>query len=367
MKNLLVGNGLVIQFGGADYTNSSIILRSLRKIASGNFPSHLYPNECADLLKALHREYSVILKGKYDRYAIASFEKSALDSFKYRYSSRPKLKIDEIGLEDYFLIFELLHNKLGIGNPDRYNHRGVLRRMFLDSIFNNGDIQILHNNFPSTLSNFFEKFDVVFTTNYDNNLEHSCNKDIYHLHGSFHVLDEIYDKNSFRNQLSEDLLDSEKVDPSFIHLYSNCLVSYVSDLKAYSMNQADLANSAMDKFAEAYRTDESARSQIENWENADPITRRLAEAIRKKASDPTLLHRQQYSAKKLGEITGSLSIVGLSPYNDNHVFAQINDNEGITSIKYYYFNKHEFKEIRSLLDRHEVEATDVRELWKSLS
>jgi len=85
--------------------------------------------------------------------------------------------------------------------------------------------------------------------------------EVLHLHGAFNVLSEIYDPNSFRNQLSDDLLDGEEVDADYLHLYSNCLLSYVSDLKSYAMREADLANEGMDKFAEAYRSNPKIRKE----------------------------------------------------------------------------------------------------------
>lgn len=341
-------------------------MRSLKKVERGDFPSHLYPKECASLLRALHGEYESVLRGDYDRYAVAGFERSALADFKRRYSTKPKSAIYEVGFEDYFLIFELLHNKLGVGNPDRFHSRGVLRRMLLDSIFDGGEIQVVHQRFPRGLIDLVAEYDSVFTTNYDQNLESVCEKDVFHLHGAFHVLSEIYDPNSFRNQLSDDLLDGEKIDLDYPHLYSNCLLSYVSDLKSYSMREADLANSAMDKFAEAYRTDPSIRGQIDGWDEGPPLVRRLREAIRLKADRPELSHKQQYPSGKLLEISGTLTVIGLSPNNDNHVFSEIMENSAISSVDYYCFSEAESKDTLELFEGKDVSTKDVRELWRTL-
>ena len=74
MKNLLIGNGVIIQFGGIAYLNSSIVNRALKNICSGQYPSHLYPKECADLVEALHQEHAKALRGEYDvAYSIELF------------------------------------------------------------------------------------------------------------------------------------------------------------------------------------------------------------------------------------------------------------------------------------------------------
>lgn len=366
MNHLLFGNGLVIQFGGARYTNRSIIKRCLRNVRTGDYPGHLYPRECADMLHALHGEYPSVLRGGYDRYAVAGFEKSALADFKRRYTGNPRLAIHDMGFEDYFLIFELVHNKLQVGNPDRFQSRGVLRRMLLDSIYDCGAIQLVYKRFPKGLAEFVAAHNTVFTTNFDQNLESTSGTEIHHLHGAFHVLSDVYDPSSFRNQLSEDLLDGEKVDDRYLHLYSSCLVSYVSELKDWPMRQADLANTAMDKFMSAYKNDPSIREQIHAWDETTPLLRRLAEAVKLKVGRPELAHRQQYPAKELLEVSGTLRIIGLSPNNDDHVFARIRENDRISLVEYYSFSDMDSRSALQILQGKDVSIRDVHQLWRSL-
>ena len=110
MRNLLIGNGLIIQLGGIAYLNSSIINRALKNIRSGRFPSHLYPKECADFVVALHQEHAKALRGEYDKYVFTSYDRSSLKDFKKRYRIDRTYAVDQIGFEDYFLLFELVHN-----------------------------------------------------------------------------------------------------------------------------------------------------------------------------------------------------------------------------------------------------------------
>jgi len=211
VKNALIGNGLIIQFGGERYTNAGIIKRALDSIRSGNYPKHLYPSsECAELIRVLHGEHRSVLRGAYDRFAFAGFEKAALADFKSRYDKTRRYSVDEIGFEDYFLLFELVYNKLGKTNPERFHVRGVLTRMLLDAVFDGGAIQTIHERFPSGISDWLSEWDLILTTNYDSNLESIRSAELLHLHGAFDVLSDVYDPDSFRNRLSEDLLDGEK-------------------------------------------------------------------------------------------------------------------------------------------------------------
>ena len=366
MRNLLIGNGAIIQYGGAAYLNSSIVKRALENIRRGRFPHHLYPKECAEFVVALQREHARALRGKYDKYVFTSYDRLSLEDFKNRYAKARSYAIEEIGFEDYFLLFELVHNKQGIGNPDRFISRGVLRRMFLDSVYNSGQVETVHEHFPARFESWLKEHDQVFTTNYDSNLETACGSDVHHLHGSFRTLSETYDPNSFRNQLEDDLLDGEKVDQNYPYLYSNCLVSYVGDLKSFSMTQASLANSAMDKFAAGYENDPALRQQIEEMDEGNDLVRRLKEAIRLKVERPDLEHSEQYPHKMLEQITGSLEIVGLSPNNDGHLFTQILANDQISEIRFNMFDEQEVADAEKLFHSKFLKTKDVRELWAGM-
>jgi len=366
MKNLLVGNGVTIQFGGTDYLNSSIVNRAIANIELGSFPAHLYPAECVLMLPALQKELGKVISGEYDTAAATSYTRASLNDFKRRYSGRRIYEVHEIGFEDYFLIFELVHISQGVGNPDLFNNRGVFRRMFLDSVNNGGDIELVYQNFTPAFIDWVKTYNTVFTTNYDSNLETGCGVDVHHLHGCLKTLSESYDPTSFRNQLTDDLLDGEKVDPVYPHLYSNALVSYVGELKEYSMSQSSVANSGMEKFANGYRDDPAIRAQIDSWPDDNDLIRRLKEAIRLKAENPDLEHGEQYPHQMLAEISGVLEILGLSPSNDGHLFSQILENDKISHVVFYCFGDQEAEDASRLFRGKSVETVDVRKHWARL-
>ena len=85
MKNVLIGNGVIIQFGGKQYLNSAIIQRALDNVSTSDFPSHLYPKECAEFVVALQKEHRKVLNGEYDEYVFTSYDRLSLEDFKKRY------------------------------------------------------------------------------------------------------------------------------------------------------------------------------------------------------------------------------------------------------------------------------------------
>lgn len=363
MRSVLIGNGVTIQYGGADYLNSKIIRRALDKIQSGKFPATVYPKECAEFVIALQKEHVRVLNGEYDSYVITSYDRSSLKDFKNRYDKNRSYSVTEIGFEDYFLLFELVHNKQGIGNPDRFYSRAVLRRMFLDAIFNEGKIETIHKHFQIGFVSWLKKHDYIFTTNYDSNLENATGRNIHHLHGAFSMLSETYNPKSFRNQLEDDLLNGEVVDHNYLHLYSNCIVSYVGYLKSYSMTLASNANSAMEKFVSGYQNDPEIRRQIDEMDESNALIKRLKEAIKLKAKRPDLKHSVQYPHQILENISGSLEIIGLSPYNDGHLFTQVLENNQIVEIIFNYFSDQEASEAKHLFKSKNLKLQNVREYW----
>ena len=301
-----------------------------------------------------------------DQYVFTSYDRASLADFKARYEKGREYQVGEIGFEDYFLLFELTHNKLGIQNPERFNSRGQLRRMFLDSVFNGGDIETYHESFPPRFADWLNQHDNLFTTNYDSNIDTVANGEVYHLHGSFGVLSETYDPNSFRNQLQDDLLDGEEMDENYPHLYSTCLVSYVGDLKSHSMGQSALANSGMQTFVDGYNNDPAIRKQIDELDESNVLVKRLKEAIKLKVENPDLEHEEQYPHDRLKHIAGQLSILGLSPNNDGHLFTQILDNDQIDEILFYFFDDTEAADASKRFAGKKLDLKNVREFWAEM-
>ena len=53
MKNVIIGNGVNIQFAGSEYTNESIIKRAITKLETGDYSSEVYTNEIENWIKIL--------------------------------------------------------------------------------------------------------------------------------------------------------------------------------------------------------------------------------------------------------------------------------------------------------------------------
>lgn len=369
-KHLLIGNGVNIQFGGSDYINKNIITRAFNYLENDNFPSEIYPIEIGEYIKEyLYGSFTKIMKGKYDRFVATSSEEIELENFKSRYKfSRSKVRYYDIAFEDYFLIHQLFCRKKNIINPNKYDFQECIRMLFLDSIYNNGKINEIHSNFSDKFTDWLEDFDSIFTTNYDKNIEIATEKDINYLHGAFHIKKDIYDHNSFRNLISDKPIESSVIVEGYDHLYSTALTTSSGSLKKFAGNMHPNANSAIEKFAEGSKNDKDIKKEIENWKTSEQkLVRNLYEAVMLKIENPELEFKDYYPFDKLEDIKGTLTILGLSPNNDNHIIDMISENKNIDKVIYYYFDIKEGRYLERNLNNKKSELNNVKEFWANCS
>jgi len=363
MKNIILGNGVNIQFGGLDYTNKQIVNRALLKLKLKKYNQDVYTDEIRVWVKMLYQALPNFLKGHYDNLAVLEDEKVELLNFKGRY--KLNTPINEIGFEDFFLLNELHCRKNKITNSERFYFQEFLRRLFLDSIFNKGKINLIHKNFSVGFVDFLNQFDNIFTTNYDRNIELATGHEVLYLHGTFHILASEYDPKSFRNQLPDKPVNKTPVIKGYEHVFSTALTGSSGAFKQYASDSQEQANAGIEKFAVGYLNNPELRPQIDAWKDSDnDLVRNLYEGIKLKISNPDLKISIDYALNKISTIKGSVVFMGLSPNNDTHIVSSLQDNKDIELIEYYYFDKSEGETIVSLFKGNEVKIKDIKEFWE---
>lgn len=368
MRNLLVGNGVTIEFGESRYTNAQIIRRTIRH--SNKIPEEVYPKDVVKYFEFIASKVPDIVKGKYDLFAYTTSMKTSLMLFKKRYSYiESGFELNEIGFEDYFLVHYLVCAERKIGNPERYTFTQCLRMMFIDSIYNSGKIQKIHIHYPLRFVEYLKSNDSIFTANYDWNLEKASEMKVHYLHGAFHIVDDLYNPNSFRNQLPDKpfINNNLEIPEKYMYLHSTALMAYSGDDKEYLIEQPKKVNSGIDAFSKGYKENEEHRKVIEAFEDNEnlPVSNLYA-AMQLRSNNPTLLLQQNDALDKFEEISGSLDVLGLSPYNDNHIFSRINENNSLETITYYYYSESENDTVLSILNKKQVVLKSVVEFWKEM-
>jgi hypothetical protein len=366
VKSILIGNGFDIQFGGKDYINRNIIIRAINNMDKDDFPCDIYPKEIITLLSHLYIIIPSIIAGNYYKFAVMHYEKKSLIEFKKRYNNFRTLSLYDIGIEDYFFIYELFSRENKISNPERFDIRQALKRMFVDAIFNKGEINKLIKKFPYKLRKFLLSYDNIFTTNYDNNIENFIKHQIHYLHGAFHILDEVYNSNSFRNMLPDSLVDKVIVQKNFKHLYSNILMTYAGELKDFSMKTNFQANEAIEKFIQGMEEKPELIPQIEKWKYDDNyIVRNMYDAILIRKNTHAKI-AEYYPIDQFQKIKDTIDIIGLYPSNDSHIFNIIRDNISIDIINFYFYETAEISLVENILKEKVVKFHSVKELWGKL-
>ena len=88
MKNILIGNGINIQFDRTNYTSQRIVLRILKNCDRDDFPKNIIidrPFLLKNFMGQLFLEAREIILGKYDRFACGTAERKSLIAFKKKY------------------------------------------------------------------------------------------------------------------------------------------------------------------------------------------------------------------------------------------------------------------------------------------
>lgn len=367
LKNLLVGNGLLIQFGGKAYTNKEIVLRTLVNYERDDFPGDVIintPIEAKSYFGFMFNEILAALRDEYDIYCNCSSEREALAVFKEKYEKNKSLQISDIGFEDYYLIHDLICHKNSIVNPKQFYVRESLKSAFLHAIFNYGEIENVHNNFPNAIVERLKTYDSIFTTNYDNNIEQATSREIYHIHGSFYEKDDVYNADSFRNQMSDCPIKDYTIDEKHFYLYSTAISFHCGDYKKLHINQGRLANDAVEKMVKAYDINDEVRRSVDSWKNnSNKLVANLYEAIQIKRDNPNMNFSEPYHIDEFEKMNGHLAIIGLSPYNDLHIFEMIN-NSKLDLITFYFFDEFECSMVSKRFPDKTIEYKPVKILWE---
>lgn len=368
MRNLLVGNGVNIQHGGYNFSNNAIVLRTLQNFTKGNFPTHILSDE--PLLSKLHLGYLFtiipnVLNGEYDSVANCTAEKFSISEFKQRYSNRKMLKMTDVGFEDYYLLHDLICHKCKVQNPEMFDVRESIVGCFLHSIFDNNQVNTLSSKYMPVFIEWLNTFQSIFTTNYDSNIDNVVEIPVHHLHGDFVTRKEIYDSDSFRNQLPDCPIKDCVIDENYPHLYSTALSTHSGSYKEMHLKQKQLANSGAEKFASAYLSNKSVKMDVDSWKNDEnPLIANLYESIMLKLKNPDIEFKQQYPIEEFRAMAGELVILGLSPYNDKHIFEIINSSE-ITNCIFYFYDEKECILVKKLLPQKTVDFKPAKTFWNT--
>lgn len=364
-KNILIGNGINIQFSGNDdYKNYKIIERLIENIENNEykdvFQNGITPKELLILIRYLDSYLNNKLKKDYKlKLARTDDERETLSNILERYSSKSD-GITNIGLEDYFFLMKMVWYKRSGGKvPIKPLYDG-LQWMFLDAIYNQGKIETLHEKM-ALFGKELKKYDKIFTVNYDTNLDKITTSRVYHLHGAFDVLNDTYNPNTIIGHFAQ----KEKSPPVVIqgkeYIYCNAIMGYSGNEKYKKIMSPIELNETLRNLQDMSRTDFESCIDGESQKNYDEETRNKFREMYINSEKRC----NEYPFNEFETIKGELYILGMSPNNDSHLFSAINDNKDIQKIVYFSAGDEDTRAAKKVLNKP-LEIRDVYKYWQSI-
>jgi len=375
MKSILVGNGINIEFGGTEYTNSAIINRLISNLKTKDY-SHVFAktitnSELLDLIYGLHGELKKILKGKYDSYCKTPEEKYTLQRIKNHYTV--STSISGIGMEDYFFILRVFHN--------RYDDPVDLMRstfhgmcwLLLDAIYNEGKIQNIYKTIEESridgLRRLFKEFDNIFTVNYDCNVEMILGRTVHYLHGDFNTLSDQYNEDTYMGRLMKERGVNNPVTEKERHIYCNGIMGFTGALKEEIINIFQNSQYGIEQMKQRITNGLSKEDEefIDKMGTSKDEKMEYGHDMLKIIKKHPYLNHHIYPSRKFKDLSGDLAIIGMSPNNDEHIWKDIIANDNINTITYYYKSNTDIKWVKKLSATRKVDVVPVDQFWEQIN
>lgn len=374
-KNILIGNGVNIEFDkNKDYSNSSILKRLIKmlwqNINNDDIYIKIFKGEASSyniykIITELNKFFNKYMLSR-DKTIIHSLKTSAdYEMFKdiiHRYKS-PPIRVTDIWMEDYFFILRTFNNLYKDNSvSEKYLFDGI-KMVFLDSIYNCGKINDLFENM-NCWKPYLVEYDNVFTINYDTNIDKLLNKEIYHLHGRFDVLDDTYRTDTILGQIN-----FKKTNPSYVtkgmeHIACNAIMGYCGKNKTEYMERYININHGLEDIFSTQSIDEIGKLITKLNHSESEEDKFAASLLTEKVNNPKL-KCTEYPFKEFKNISGELHIIGVSPNNDNHIFSFINHNSKIDKVIYYFFSSKDKKNAKKVIEKP-LETIEVSKYWKKV-
>lgn len=197
LRTLIVGNGIDIQYGGFEQRgNKAILDRAIKNIESGKYNRLGW--QADDLISIFNSCLLIINRVIENDWFVNPSEDFLflqMEMDRVRRSYKHPCELVTLGIEDYFLGAELgslnaSTKEEGDGLREKIYH--FLQPILLDAIYDDGKVNEIYKSFPKQLVRELQRYDAIYTINYDTNLENCLEGKvpIYHLHGCFNDLKE---------------------------------------------------------------------------------------------------------------------------------------------------------------------------------
>lgn len=370
-RNLLLGNGINIAFSkNNDYKNYMIIERLTKYLGTNRYDEVFHGSissaELYEMLRQLNDGFKNMIKGVAAlKWTENKDELRTLVDIARRYNNKSQ-ELSDVGIEDYFFVMKQFFNRVGDdATPINLLYDG-LKYLFLDSIFNEGKIENLYLSMDCFAKELI-KYSQIFTVNYDTNIDKLTSKPVYHLHGSFDVLDDTYKPDTIIGFVAQQKENPPKIVDNMKHLFCNAIMGFSGKYKMDRINIYSNGNMAMDSMITRLNNplDIEAKQKYKQLERSiNPNDIFAFRSIKARLQYPELKNTE-YPINEFNSICGELHIIGMSPNNDSHIFSLINDNPKITNVVYFSASDEDILTAQKVIKKS-IKIRNVFKYWESI-
>lgn len=375
-NSILIGNGFDIQVGGDDYLDKWILVRLLVKAKMGKYNPLFMDKEGNPIMtgdeivglftniipianRAINEEFDALVAKHCNADLV-----SVLNDFKKNHSTKI-YSFEQVGMEDWLLVFMLylLEQQDLLSFYETFKQG--FERMIFDAIYCEGEIQKLYSKIDKGVVRYFESFNSVFTLNYDNTVEKLTKNQSYHLHGDFETRHPSENPQNALGYLRIQSGQNVKFPQQFEHCNSTTILDFSGNKKYEYATNMTLEYKTVEQYKELVKCGVSTTEVI----NKVPLVLR---EIVKTAIEKNLIVGQNYYFDEFEQLQGTLTVIGLSPQNDSHIFACINKSNLDKVIFYLFFGKksdeqidEEIKKINLPINK-KYEIKNIQSKWDEL-
>ena len=240
---------------------------------------------------------------------------------------------------------------------------------FLDAIYNEGKIQKIVNTvlpvYRAYLKKKFDEYDDIYTVNYDKTVEAIADRNINYLHGNFETLLDQYDSDTPIGAYYKQKGVKNPVEDSTKHIYCNGLMGFSGTYKEQIMDIMDNGEFGIQNILNMYGDGMSIQDlkKIERLRNSLNQGERFAFGMISAVKNNPNLKMHIYPIKKFRIIQDEIYLLGISPFNDEHLWNAIINNRSITKIIYYYHSDKAKKEMEEYFSDNRIEYLPDTDFW----
>ena len=172
-------------------------------------------------------------------------------------------------------------------------------------------------------------------------------RDINYLHGNFETLLDQYDPDTPIGAYYQQKGAKNPVEDSTRHIYCNGLMGFSGTYKEQMMDIMDNGQFGVQNILKMYGEGMSIQDlkKIERLKNSSNEGEQLAFGVINAVINNPNLKMHIYPMKKFKGIQDEIYLLGISPFNDEHLWNAIINNRSITKIVYYYHSDKARKEM----------------------